>query len=302
MLKKWTALLAAWLILVCCVPCLAADQAVAPTYVKGKITAVVVAEEGAFVYDDIDERKDPVSALPYGAEIEIKSLGLGWCGFTEPGVKETRYIRTYALSFSESPFGNQIAIVFLQRSKSLPMHKTASTKAKNVTKVPDGQYVVIIERGDDFSLCRWGKYEGYLQNDCLSFRDVWEGPVEKSILQDPNNPERRTTVNIRSADRSNGTRLKQFPTLRPLTVLQVKDNGWAEVETTDGLHGYLLNTNKGKEWLDLDMDIAFTPAVHEETPAELLERLAAEEAERLAEEAAEQEAVDEEEAEGTEGE
>ena len=49
MLKKWTALLAAWLILACCVPCLAADQAVAPTYVKGKITAVVVAEEGAFV-------------------------------------------------------------------------------------------------------------------------------------------------------------------------------------------------------------------------------------------------------------
>ena len=167
MMKKWFALLAAWMILACSVPCLAADQAIAPPYVKGKITAVVVAEEGAFVYDDFNERKEPVSALPFGAEIEIKSLGLGWCGFTEKDVKGTRYIRTYNLSFSESPFGNQIAIVFLQRSKSLPMHKTASTKAKNVTKVPDGQYVVIIERWDDFSLCRWGKYEGYLQNDCL---------------------------------------------------------------------------------------------------------------------------------------
>ncbi len=284
MMKKWFALLAAWMILACSVPCLAADQAIAPTYVKGKITAVVVAEEGAFVYDDFDERKEPVSALPFGAEIEIKSLGLGWCGFTEKDVKGVRYIRTYNLSFSESPFGNQIAIVFLQRSKSLPMHKTASTKSKNVTKVPDGQYVVIIERGDDFSLCRWGKYEGYLQNDCLSFRDVWEDPVEKAVLKDPNNPDRRTTVNIRSADRSNGNRLKQYPTLRPLTVLQVKDNGWAEVETTDGLHGYLLNTNKGKEWLDLDEDFAFTPVFRSETPAEMLERMAEEEAARLAEE------------------
>ena len=282
-MKKWFALLAAWMILVCSVPCLAAGQAVAPEYVKGKITAVVIAEEGAFVYDDFDERQEPVSALPYGAEIEIKTLGLGWCSYTEKDVKGVRYIRTSNLSFSESPFGNQIAIVFLQRSKSLPMHKAASTKSKNVTKVPDGQYVVIIERGDDFSLARWGKYEGYLQNDCLSFRDVWEGPVEKAVLKDPNNPDRRTTVNIRSADRSNGNRLKQYPTLRPLTVLQVKDNGWAEVETADGLHGYLLNTNKGKDWLSLD-DTAFTPVTHPETPAEMLDRLAEEEAERLAEE------------------
>ncbi len=284
MLKKSFALFAVCLMLASAVPCLAVDQPIAPEYVKGKITAVVVAEEGAFVYDDFDERKAPVSALPYGAEIEIRSLGLGWCSFTLEGFKGSLYIRTNTLSFSESPYGNQIAIVFLQRSKSLPMHKTASTKSKNVTKVPDGQYVVIVERGDDFSLARWGRYEGYLQNDCLSFRDVWEGPVEKSVLRDPNNPDRRTTVNIRSADRSNGTRLKQFPTLRPLTVLQVKDNGWAEVETEDGLHGYLRNTNKGMEWLDLDMDIAFTPVERTETPTEMLARLADEEAARLAEE------------------
>ena len=283
-MKKLSALLLAGLMLFSAVSCLAVDQPVAPEYIKGKITAVIVEEEGAFVFDDFDERKEPVSALAYGEEIEIKTLGLGWCAFTQPDVKGTRYIRTKYLSFSESPFGNQIAIVFLQRSKSLPMHKTASTKSKNVTKVPDGQYVVIIERGDDFSLARWGKYEGYLQNDCLSFRDVWEDPVEKAILQDPINPERRTTVNIRSADRSNGTRLKQFATLRPLTVLQIKPNGWAEVETAEGLHGYLQNTGKNGNWLSLDEDTAFSPVIRTETPMELLERLAEEEAARLAEE------------------
>ena len=284
MLKKWIAVFAACLMLFSAVPGLAADEPIAPTYVKGKITAVVAAEDGAFVYDDFDEWKDPVDALPYGAEIEIKTLGLAWCSFTKKGVKGTFYVRSNTLSFSDSPYGNQIAVVFLQRSKSLPMHQTASTKSKNVTKIPDGQYVVILERFDEFSLARWGKYEGYLQNDCLSFRDVWEETVEKAVLKDPNNPDRRTTVNIRSADRSNGNRLKQYPTLRPLTVLQVKDNGWAEVETVDGLHGYLLNTNKGKEWLDLDLDIAFTPVFRSETPAEMLERMAEEEAARLAEE------------------
>ena len=281
LVKKMLAALTA-LLLLSSAACLAVEQPVAPTYVKGKITAVVVAEEGAFIYDDFDERKAPVSALPYGAEIEIKTLGLGWCAFTLPDVKGTRYIRTKYLSFSESPYGNQIAIVFLQRSKSLPMHQTANTKSKSITKVPDGQYVVIIERGDDFSLCRWGKYEGYLQNDCLSFRDVWEDPIEKAILRDAVKPERRTTVNIRSADRTSGNRLKQFPTLRGLTVLQVKSNGWAEVETDEGLHGYLQNTYKDGEWLVLPDD-AFSEVEYDETPLELLARLADEEEERLRE-------------------
>ena len=292
MLKKWIAVFAACLMLFSAVPGLAADEPIAPTYVKGKITAVVAAEDGAFVYDDFDEWKDPVDALPYGAEIEIKTLGLAWCSFTKKGVKGTFYVRSNTLSFSDSPYGNQIAVVFLQRSKSLPMHKTASTKSKNVTKIPDGQYVVIVERFDQFSLVRWGKYEGYVQNDCLSFRDVWEGPVAKAVLKDPIRPERRTTVNIRSADRTSGNRLTQFPTLRPLTVLQIKDNGWAEVETEDGLHGYLLNTNKGNEWLVLD-DLAFTAPERTETPAEMIQRLAEEEAARLAEE---QRLADEEEA------
>ena len=283
-MKKLTALLLISVLLLSAVSCLAVDQPMAPEYIKGKITAVVVAEEGAFVFDDFDERKDPVTALPFGAEIEIRTLGLAWCSFTEKDVKGSLYIRTKDLSFSEVPFGNQLAIVFLQRSKSLPMHKTASTKSKNVTKVPDGQYVVILERGDEFSLARWGKYEGYLQNDCLSFRDVWEDPVEKAVLKDPIKPERRTTVNIRSADRTNGNRLKQFPTLRPLTVLQIKENGWAEVETEEGLHGYLRNTDKNGDWLDLDLDTAFSPAERTETPLELLARLAQEEEARLAEE------------------
>ena len=76
MLKKWIAVFAACLMLFSAVPGLAADEPIAPTYVKGKITAVVAAEDGAFVYDDFDEWKDPVDALPYGAEIEIKTLGL----------------------------------------------------------------------------------------------------------------------------------------------------------------------------------------------------------------------------------
>ena len=287
-MKKFCAVLLAALILLPACACLAAEEPIAPEYVKGKIKAVVAAEEGAFVYDDFDEHLEPVSALPYGTEIEIKTLGLGWCAFTQPDVKGNRYIRTKYLSFSEAPYGNQIAIVFLKRSKNLPMHKTASTKSGSVTKIPDGQYVVILERGDTFSLALWGKYQGYLQNECLSFRDFWEDPVEKAVLKDPINPDRRTTVNIRSADRTNGNRLKQYPTLRPLTVLQIKSNGWAEVETEDGLHGYLLNTNKkGGEWLNLaEEEDAFVPVIHAETPAEMLERLAAEEAERLAEEEA----------------
>ena len=285
-MRKTICLILALALLMPAAGALAVDQPVAPEYIQGKITAVVVAEEGAYVYDDFDERKAPVGALPFLAEVEIKTLGLGWCCIAQEGVQGKRYIRTYNLSFSDAPYGNQLAIVFLQRSKSLPMHREPSTKSKNVTKVPDGQYVVILERGDDFSLARYGRYEGYLQNDCLSFRDVWKTPVEKAVLQDPNNPARRTTVNIRSADRTSGVRLKQYPTLRPLTVLQIKENGWAEVETEDGLHGYLNNVNnKGGTWLVMDEN-AFSLASPEETPEQLMARLAEEEAQRLAEEEA----------------
>ena len=55
------------------------------------------------------------------------------------------------------------------------------------------------------------------------------------------------------------------------------------METEEGLHGYLLNTNKGNDWLVLD-DLAFTAPERHETPAEMVRRLAEEEAARLAEE------------------
>ena len=222
------------------VSAVAESVAIAPEVVAGKIMAYVINEEGAKVYQDIfveDASLQPVETIEYGTEVEIRTLGLGYCRLRREG-KELLYVRTCDLSFSNEDFGNQLAIVFLKRTKNLPLHKEASAKSKTLTKIADGTYVVVLEKGEEFSRVLYGKYDGYLQNAYLSFRSAWEGDINEGKLRDPKNAKRKTTINIRSADAASGKKVASLRTLQLVTVLQIKGD-WAEIETEKGIHGYL---------------------------------------------------------------
>lgn len=250
MLKtRLMSLLMCVLLLAGCVA-IAESVPVAPEFVAGKMMAYVINNDGAAVYEDVfahDADLEPVETIAYGTEIQIQSLGLGYCRLHSED-KEVRYVRTRDLSFSDEPFENQLAIVFLKRSNKLPLHKTESAKSKTITNVPDGSYVIVLEKGDTFSHVLYGKYEGYLQNSYLSFRVAWQGDIFQAELRDPEKPKRHTTVNLRSADSANGKKVAVVPTWNKkakantiLTVLQLKGD-WAEVETEKdgkGIHGYL---------------------------------------------------------------
>lgn len=227
---------------------------VAPETAAGHIMAYVVNDAGAEVLKGVYDQgaaMETVETIPYGTEIDIRTLGLSYCRLRRDG-KEELYVRTRDLSFSAEPFEGQLAVVFTKRDKYLPMHKTASAKSKRVVNVPDGSYVVALEKGDTFSRVLYGKYDGYLQNSYLSFRVAWQEDAQQAILRDPKNEKHVTTVNLRSADSPNGKKVTTLPTFQkgtrnPYVVMVLQYKGeWAEIETKDGIHGYL----KG-EWTEL---------------------------------------------------
>ena len=208
MKRRFVCILMCALLLLSCTA-VAEQTAIAPEVVPGRIMGYVINNEGAEVYEDIysaEATMEPVKTYEYGTEIEIQKLGLGYCRVRSDDSK-VLFVRTRDLSFSNEPFGSQLAIVFVKRSKVLPLHKTDSAKSKRVTDVPDGSYVVVLEKGATFSHVLYGKYEGYLQNAYLSFREAWPDDVQQAILRNPDQPKRHMTINLRSADSLNGKKV-----------------------------------------------------------------------------------------------
>ncbi len=208
-----------------------------PKHEKGKMNAVVINENGTSLYSAMDETGTEKKSLDYGTEVVVSQLGLGWCLIKEKN--EKLYVRTADIAFSGLPYDNQIAIVHLKNSNQLPLHKEASAKSKTLKKIPNGTYVVVLEKGADFSLVVVGGKEGYLQNDYLSFREAWQGEVTSAVLQDPDKPTRKTTVNMRSTNAENGKKIKALKTGTAITVLEISGD-WAEIEL-NGLHGYIMS-------------------------------------------------------------
>lgn len=209
----------------------------APKHEKGKMNAVVINENGTSLYSAMDATGTEKKSLDYGAEVVVSQLGLGWCLIKEKN--EKLYVRTSDIAFSGLTYDNQIAIVHLKNSSQLPLHKEASAKSKSLKKIPNGTYVVVLEKGTDFSLVVVGGKEGYLQNDYLSFREAWQGEVTYGVLQDPDKPTRKTTVNMRSANAENGKKIKALKTGTAITVLNISGD-WAEIEL-NGMHGYVMS-------------------------------------------------------------
>jgi len=234
---------------------LAEQVPVAPEAVEGKLMAVVVNSEGAKVFRDVyKEDADlvtPVETIAEGEEIDIRTMGLGWCRLRRDD-KEMYYVRTADLSFSSEDFGNQIAVIFLKNSNKMPLHTEARVKSKKLINIPDGSYVAVQEKGETFSRVLYvnekdGRvYDGYLQNTNLSFRRAIDTGLSRGYLRDPKKPERRTTVNLRSSNTAKGKKVKVLATRQYVTLLSVRDNGWVEVETDKGLHGYLVG-----DWVEI---------------------------------------------------
>ena len=209
----------------------------APKHEKGKLNAVVVNENGTALFSSMDAAGTEAKTLEYGDELVVSQLGLGWCMIKEKN--EKLYVRTMDIAFSDVAYDSQLAIVHLKNSSQLPLHKEASAKSKTLKKIPNGTYVVVLEKGTDFSLVVTGGKEGYLQNDYLSFRAAWVGDVAKGVLQDPDKPTRKTTVNMRSANTENGKKIKAIKTGTEVTVLNIS-GAWAEIEL-NGMHGYVMS-------------------------------------------------------------
>ena len=215
----------------------APTPSITPAPKTGKMCAVVSNEDGTAVYKTMDETGEAVKTLAYAEQIEVSQLGLGWCMYKDGG--EKRYVRTRDLVFGSAPMDSQIAIVHLKNSSKLPLHKEASSKSKTLKKIANGTYVAVLEKGQEYSRVIAAGKEGYLQNKYLSFRTLWQDDVYQAKLQDPDKPTRKTTVNLRSANTSNGKKIKALKTGLTVTVLNVNGE-WAEIEL-DGIHGYVMS-------------------------------------------------------------
>jgi len=195
---------------------------------------IVIAPEGAGFFELPDHGSAMLEHLEAGAVLQLKLLGQSWSQVTLG--EATGYVPTQALSLAFGASQPVLALATAPLGK-LTLRAEMSTRSKALATVRPGRAVLMLARGEVFSLVRHEGQEGYLLSAHLvqvPVRDNLGTYTQVVSLVET----REANVRLRAEPAKNAAVYTTVPSGQFVVVLDIAD-GWAQVEY-QGYHGYMM--------------------------------------------------------------
>lgn len=199
-----------------------------------KAEAAVTEPEGMALFELPTQESSILAQMEAGSVLTLLRLGLSWCR-VKSGETEG-WVPTYALSFGYGSPQPGLALVSAPRGK-LTLRADVTTKSKALGTVPSGRVVLLLAKGEPFSLIRHEGLEGYVLTAHLKEETVRRelGTLTNVISVDP---AREANVRLRALPSRKGEVYTTVRSGSQVVVLDVRD-GWAQIEV-EGFHGYMM--------------------------------------------------------------
>ncbi len=124
-----------------------------------------------------------VTRMPNGAQVTVLGTMNSWThiqytadGITYEGWASSDYItdtdeedKPDTVPTAAPIEGDEAVATVTTSGSTLRMRAEPSTSSDVVTKIPNGTDVVVLNKGDEWSLCQYGDSVGYCSNDYLTF-------------------------------------------------------------------------------------------------------------------------------------
>lgn len=201
---------------------------------EAKAEAIVTSQSGTGMFELPSHESSVLSQLEAGSVLTLVLLGQSWCKVSN-GSQEG-YAPTSALSFAFGAAQPALAIVVAPNGK-LTLRAEMTTKSKALATIRSGRAVLLLARGEKFSLVRHEGEEGYVLSEFLKEVPVNEqlgtytGVVSLVSTREAN-------VRLRGEPGKNAPVYTSVRSGNGLVVLDIQD-GWAQVEY-EGYHGYMM--------------------------------------------------------------
>ncbi len=201
---------------------------------EAKAEAIVTEPEGMALFELPAQESSILAHTEAGSVVALMRLGLSWSR-VKSGETEG-WVPTYALSFAYGSPQPALALVSAPGGK-LTLRADVTTRSKALGSVPSGRAVLLLAKGDPFSLIRHEDLEGYVLTAYLKEESVRRelGTLTNVVSVDPT---REANVRLRALPSRRGAVYTTVKSGSQVVVLDVKD-GWAQIEV-EGYHGYMM--------------------------------------------------------------
>ena len=199
-----------------------------------KAEAVVTAMDGVSLYVQPSLESDALQTLAAGSVVTLLKLNFAWSRVQSAGAEG--YVPTHALSFGYGSPQPGLAKVTAPGGK-LTLRADMTTKSKALGTIPSGRAVILLARGETFSLVRFEGKEGYALT--VHLKEMPASTELGTLTQVHSLTEDRVAnVRVRSAGDRKGREYTKIRAGLHVVVLEYAD-GWAMVEA-EGYHGYMM--------------------------------------------------------------
>lgn len=201
---------------------------------EAKAEAIVTDPAGADLFELPAHESAVLAQLDPGAVLVLSILGQSWSKVESGGV--AGYVPTQSLGFAYGAVQPGIAVVTASNGK-LTLRAQMTTKSKALASIPSGRAVLLLAKGEVFSLVRFEGKEGYALTEHLKEVPVGAtlGTYTQVVSIEPN---REANVALRAAAKKGATVYTRIKSGNSLVVLGIEE-GWAQVEY-EGYHGYMM--------------------------------------------------------------
>lgn len=201
---------------------------------EAKATGIVILPEGIALFELPAHESAILENLSGASVLTLDILGQTWSKVTFG--TETGYVPTYALSFAFGTAQPNLALVTAPGGK-LTLRAEMTTKSKALGTIPSGRAVLLLAKGETFSLVRHGDKEGYVLTEFL--KEVPAGTALGTYTQVVSiTPEREANVRLRAQAKKVAVVYFTVKSGNSLVVLGIEE-GWAQVEY-EGFHGFMM--------------------------------------------------------------
>jgi SH3-like domain-containing protein len=215
------------------------DDAMPIINAGAKAEAIVTAAEGTALFQQPSTESSILAQLQAAQVVSLTILGRTWSK-VKSGELEG-YVPTYTLSFSFGSPQPGIALITAPGGR-LTLRPEMTTKSKSLGSIPSGRAVLLLAKGETFSLIRYGAKEGYILTRYLKevFPDTALGQLTSVISIVAS---REANVRLRAEPSKKGEVYTMVNSGNSVVVISRAD-GWAMVEY-EGFHGYMMEEYLG---------------------------------------------------------